>query len=474
MTTLRPVDAPTLQPLQQSFEYDQLESELKQVFLNVFESMIRPRERQLNLYGMQHLGDSDLIERALKDSGLAIVRRDLTRSSFLLKAARSRNPRRGMIFLRQYLQATWPNAWKAEALWHPVSTADAYPQYLTTLGTKDLGSDVTAEYLGNGITAQYSHDSENGLPTIYRTDWQGKQLLYTTPRTNILRHSADLSAAPWEQNLGGFWTSAASTDIPAPDSQVTGVTKFVATGKPYHMFARQFGVNSTAGARIASLWVYVPSQQGVYAWGLNAVWGGKESGSGSISTSFDKWIRISTKAVLAADRASVDFNIYPNGQNPLTGFHFFASYAQDEAGSVPTSAIATGDAPVTVTDYTIDATGVASFDTGPLPTPILHFRTGRIQVTLPAGTDNGIGLEGIGKAFRSILAARLMLELRLSTTLTDIGDEGGLALANGMAGSMPLWVKGTLLPANTDQTSYAGVGNGAVGIMPMRLTGTLN
>jgi hypothetical protein len=73
--------------------------------LSVFNTYLRPRERQINLHGMPHLGDTELIERTLKDYGLAIVRHDATRTAFLLKAARARNPNRGMIFLRQYLQS---------------------------------------------------------------------------------------------------------------------------------------------------------------------------------------------------------------------------------------------------------------------------------------------------------------------------------------------------------------------------------
>jgi hypothetical protein len=62
--------------------------------LSVFNTYLRPRERQINLHGMPHLGDTE-----------PIVRHDATRTAFLLKAARARNPNRGMIFLRQYLQS---------------------------------------------------------------------------------------------------------------------------------------------------------------------------------------------------------------------------------------------------------------------------------------------------------------------------------------------------------------------------------
>lgn len=268
MNELTPIDAPALLPLADSWEINQLETDLKTVFLTVFESMIRPRERQLNLYGMPHLGETDLIARALKDYGVAAVARDDVQTSFLLMAAKSRNPRRGLIFLRQYLQSVWPNVWLVQPLWHPVATATQYPTGKTPLQNKDLGSGITVEYPTDGT----------GTPTVY---------------------------------------------------------------------------NSSSG----------------------------------------------TKVVMVAG-----------------------------------------------TDYTLSADGIASFPGGvPVATPIVYFRTGRIRITLPVASDNGLGLLEIAKAFRSTLAARLMLELQLSTVFENVGADGGLALANGASGIMPVSLTGTFI-----------------------------
>lgn len=268
MSNLTPVDSPNFEPLRQSFEYDQLEAELKALFIKLFEDHMRAAERRLNLYGMPHLGDIELIESAMKDAGLAVLRRNTTRSGFLLKAARSRNPRRGLHFLRQYLQSVWPNVWMVEPLWHPIATTANYPADRTPLTIKDLGF---------GVTAEYDRAVSTGKPKVYRTDEQGKVLL----------------------------------------------------------------------------------QEGV--------------------------------------------------------------------------------------DYTIDANGVATFVSGPAPTPLIHFLTSRIRVTLPVTTDNGLGLLEIAKAFRPTLPARLMLELRLSTILENIGETGGLRIANGACGVMPFTAIGTLM-----------------------------
>ena len=101
MADLTPIAPPSLAPLVGSYEENQLESDLKKIFVTVFERMVRERERSLNLYGMAHLGDEELVGRNLQTDGLAVIRRDAERMRFLLKAWRARNPRRGMLFLRK-------------------------------------------------------------------------------------------------------------------------------------------------------------------------------------------------------------------------------------------------------------------------------------------------------------------------------------------------------------------------------------
>lgn len=164
MSNLIPVPAPALQPLAQSFEADQLESELKAVFLAVYEKMIRERERNLNLYGMAHLGGDDLMASSLKSDGIAMVKRSSTRMQFLMKANRSRNPRRGLLFIKKYLQSIWPNIWLAEPLWQPIADANAYP-----VGAVPSGDPQTHFLTGRiRITLPVSSDNGLGLTEIAR------------------------------------------------------------------------------------------------------------------------------------------------------------------------------------------------------------------------------------------------------------------------------------------------------------------
>jgi hypothetical protein len=156
-SNLIPVAAPALQPLAASFEADQLESELKAAFMAVFEAMIRERERNLNLYGMAHLGGEDLMASSLKGDGIAMVRRSYVRMQFLMKANRSRNPRRGLLFIKRYLQAIWPNIWVVEPLWQPIATAGLYPQ-----GAEPNG-DPNTHFLTGRVRVTLPVSSDNGL-----------------------------------------------------------------------------------------------------------------------------------------------------------------------------------------------------------------------------------------------------------------------------------------------------------------------
>lgn len=462
MSYLVPVEVPDLEPLRRSFEYDQLESELKEAFFAVFEKMIRPAERQLNLYGMPHLGDDVLIERALKDAGMAIVRRNSVRSGFLLKAAKSRNPRRGMLFLAQYLQSVWPNVWKIEQLWHPVALAADYPAHAVPAGVVDLGGDVTAELDAN---------SPDGVAALFRTDWQGKQRLYPTARTNLVRDSSAFDNASWNK-IGATVEAAA---VLAPDGTVTAYKLVESTDADTgHSVAGPSVTVTATGDYTFSAFCQQAERDSVALYLRNAdssgnyatvafdlatgtvIGAGSTAGAGytnvraSITQAELGWYRCSITARVDASvgqmrgwvRARADGAVSYTGDG-VSGLYVWG--AQGERGTL-TAYIATAAEPVSVTDYTLDANGVATFATGsPEPAPATFFRTSRVRVTMPVSSDNGLGLEEVGKAFRPTLAARLLIELQLALTLENTGQNGGLALSCGAAGgAMPFMAIGTL------------------------------
>lgn len=117
-----------LQPLKQSHEHDCLETELKALFIALFEDTLRAKERDLNVYGMPHLGSFELVSRFVKEDGLALVNNDDEAAMrYLHKAWSGRNPRRGLHFIKTYLQLLWPNRSKAYQTWHRKDQIEAYP-----------------------------------------------------------------------------------------------------------------------------------------------------------------------------------------------------------------------------------------------------------------------------------------------------------------------------------------------------------
>ena len=122
--------APALAPIVHSHEADDLEADLKALFIELFETYIRPDERFVNLVGVPHLGAFELVEAAVKTEGLAILRKqDEAAMRYLYKAWRGRNQKRGLSMLKLYLQLLWPGAWTCDQMW--CRSLSDYPQRLS-------------------------------------------------------------------------------------------------------------------------------------------------------------------------------------------------------------------------------------------------------------------------------------------------------------------------------------------------------
>jgi hypothetical protein len=126
-------DAPDLAPLRASHEANDVEAELKALFMEMLDAFLRPGEREVNTIGTPHLGPFSQVERAVKSEGLALYRRaDESAMRFLFKAWRARNPKRGLHMLKAYLQLLWPNGWTVSQQYQ-LKTA-AYPTNLFNVG----------------------------------------------------------------------------------------------------------------------------------------------------------------------------------------------------------------------------------------------------------------------------------------------------------------------------------------------------
>jgi hypothetical protein len=148
---------PEMLPLVNSAEYDVLETELKNLFIQLFETHIRADERYVNVLGMPQQGPRELIEASLANDGLSIYRGAQSAGgagAYLLRAWRAHNPKRGTALLETYLQLLWPNVWTATQMWQDKDPLTPYPtglaetdegdHYLTSRVNVSLPSRVTS------------------------------------------------------------------------------------------------------------------------------------------------------------------------------------------------------------------------------------------------------------------------------------------------------------------------------------------
>lgn len=154
-------DAPNLKPLISSQEYDTLESELKAQFLDTFAQYLRSSEREINVYGAPHLGSIELISRNVTRDGLALINSVDPAMRYLLKAWKARNPKRGLHFLRTYLQLIWPNGWIVDQLWQDKNKP--YPHGLVARGRDNDSFNEKSHYLTSRIRISIESDKDEHL-----------------------------------------------------------------------------------------------------------------------------------------------------------------------------------------------------------------------------------------------------------------------------------------------------------------------
>lgn len=154
------VAPPALGPLVNSAKFNDIESELKQIFLDLFSTYLRASERDLNVYGAAHLGSLDLLTKRIKEDGLAVFGDDINAVNYLYRAWNFRNPKRGMIFLRTYLQLLWPNSFTIDQLWQKKGVP--YPTALSARGDITDADPETNYYLTSRIRVSIDDADETG------------------------------------------------------------------------------------------------------------------------------------------------------------------------------------------------------------------------------------------------------------------------------------------------------------------------
>jgi hypothetical protein len=244
------------------------------------------------------------------------------------------------------------------------------------------GTETSAQLLdrhGNPIGA----GKVKRLDAIHRTDWQGRQLLYPTARTNRILYSGDLSeGAVWQLSTGGTLSVGSSSDSFAGEIPYWLLTKTnaVSSASAYQTIA---GLVTTVGQILKATCAFrataTSSKTSLGLYGITTSWGISDgspsslkivSGPGSaiqyigrlwqitgLSTTQDTLVELTGQFNTAEQ---VRFFIYPDtNTSTTTGAANLATRVMVSIGSQAQGAyIKTTSAASTVTDYTLSGATV--------------------------------------------------------------------------------------------------------------------
>jgi len=180
-------------PLQESWAANDLEADLRDLFIQLYTEMLGGKSDEINLYGAPHIGPFSLIEREIAKDGLAVLRttsEDQMRNLF--RAWRFRNPRRGTHFLRTYLQSLFGSSFDISQLWQKKDAV--YPYSLLT-ETEVNGLGVKDDYF---LTSRIRVDIE--------TEVVPERLAQVLRTTVAARFVMDVRTSKYGRNYFGFAT----------------------------------------------------------------------------------------------------------------------------------------------------------------------------------------------------------------------------------------------------------------------------
>jgi hypothetical protein len=244
------------------------------------------------------------------------------------------------------------------------------------------GDGVTTSF---GLIRTYGGFSEpvqslNGAPLVYKTDWQGTQLQYATPRTNLLLQSSTFDDSTWVKTGAIAVTANAST---APDGTVTAdLANDTDTVNPAQI-SEQTPTSYPAGTQFACS-IYIKqgtSTKSTFTCFANGdtvtnayvAWsGGVPSVTlGTLTSMGSGWYRW-TILVTTGVTGNFIFKFWPCDRTTasITGTVYIWG-AQCEISATSTSYIATTTATVTVTDYSLSNLGVITFSNAPTAGAVL-------------------------------------------------------------------------------------------------------
>ena len=111
---------PRLSALNESFAENDIETELKQLTLEIFKDYLAEKFFDVNVLGNAHTGSFDLIRKTINYDGLVLLNGDGEEEAtrYIYRAWKAKNQQgRGVHFLKTYLQMLFPNICEIQQLW---------------------------------------------------------------------------------------------------------------------------------------------------------------------------------------------------------------------------------------------------------------------------------------------------------------------------------------------------------------------
>lgn len=216
--------------------------------------------------------------------------------------------------------------------------------------------------IGNGATTAFTLQDPSmataispSVTALYRTDWQGKQLLYTTSRTNLILQSNNFTVT-W----GGNTIGSITQNVTGPDGVANSAWSITGTGSDSNLSQTVAGL-TVAHTYTNSIWLKVPSGT------LNLNTYINDNGTGFKMTPIvltTSWQRFTDSAVLSATGNAQNLQI-GGGSTWGVGQVIHLAFAQKEDAAAATSYIPTTTTSASNTDYSV-AGAVATVTPAPI------------------------------------------------------------------------------------------------------------
>lgn len=129
-----------LQPLENHYQHEGVETALFQAMNKVFQQTLAKQVQNLVNYGTPFYGNRELLERFFKRDGLVILNRHTLNEKAMQAIYASWiavGAKRGLGFLEFVLTMLWGNRWEIKPIYHSITHANKYPNYWQYKETND-------------------------------------------------------------------------------------------------------------------------------------------------------------------------------------------------------------------------------------------------------------------------------------------------------------------------------------------------